>query len=118
MRSRNKFNAKKTEADGHTFDSKAECAYYFRLLDRFKEGEVWDIKLQPKFDLVVNGEHLTGLTGRKLYYKGDFLYETKEGTVCVDVKGIILPEFKIKWSLVKILYPCTEFRIWKNGSYH
>lgn len=114
---RNKFNARKTEVDGHIFDSRAEAQYYVALLNRIHEGEVWNVKLQPVFKFIIDGEPLRGMGGRELHYKGDFLYDTKEGPICVDVKGMILPEFKLKWSLVKHLYPCTEFRIWKNGHY-
>lgn len=51
----NKFHAVRTTLDGITFDSKAEATRYaeLRMLERAKV--ITDLKLQPKFPLVVQG---------------------------------------------------------------
>ena len=63
----NKFNAKKTAVDGHTFDSKAEASRYIELKMLKKAKKIDRLELQPTFSLHVDGE----LIGK---YRADFLY--------------------------------------------
>lgn len=79
---RNKYNAKKVQADGYTFDSKVEYLYYQRLkrlcVD-FKYHESFEIL--PKFKL-------QGKTVRKCIYTPDFTkYNGGKLVSVVDVKG-------------------------------
>jgi hypothetical protein len=78
----NKFNAKKTTVDGHTFDSKAEASRYIELKMLKKAKKIDRLELQPTFSLHVDGE----LIGK---YRADFLYiDLSTGKEVVeDVKG-------------------------------
>jgi hypothetical protein len=80
---RNKYGAKKTHLDGHTFDSLAEARRYSVLKLRQQAGEITNLELQPAFPLHAPGGQKVGL------YKADFRYtDTTTGQVVVeDVKG-------------------------------
>lgn len=94
---RAKYGNRRTVVDGIPFASKLEAARYaeLRLLER--AGEIRDLRLQPRYDLEVNGEHVTR-------FIGDFAYLTKEGLpVTEDAKGYETPEWKIKARLFKAL---------------
>lgn len=95
---RNKYNAKKTEVDGHIFDSRAESLRYCNLLILQKAGEITGLILQPVFPLIVNGHEICK-------YIADFEYKDASGNrVVEDVKGVITPSYRIKKKLVKALY--------------
>lgn len=94
-----KYKAQKTEIDGVTFASKAEAKRYFelKLLERAKE--IFNLELQPKYDLVVNGD----LVCR---FIPDFRYKTKEGRLVIeDAKGVRTPVYSIKKKLFQALFP-------------
>jgi len=94
---RNKYGAIKTTVDGIKFDSKKEAARYLALKMLSMAGEVSDLKLQPKFDLIVNGTKIG-------FYKADFQY-TKDGKIVVeDVKGMLTPVYKLKKKMIKAIY--------------
>ena len=81
-----KYGNKKTIVDNIPFDSKAEAARYQELKLLEKAGEIRNLQLQPRFELVPKlpcGE-------RAAYYTADFSYRdmTKGNKLVVeDVKG-------------------------------
>lgn len=80
---KNKYGAKKTEVDGHVFDSKAEALRYSVLKIRQDLGQIKDLELQPAYTLHALGGSKVGT------YKADFRYTlvaTGEPIV-EDVKG-------------------------------
>lgn len=82
--SRNKYNARKAEIDGITFDSHKEAQRYAELKLLLRGGEIRDLRLQVKYELIPkqNGE-------RACEYIADFVYQdARTGeTVVEDVKG-------------------------------
>lgn len=82
--SRNKYNARKAEIDGITFDSHKEAQRYAELKLLLRGGEIRDLRLQVKYELIPkqNGE-------RACEYIADFVYQdVRTGeTVVEDVKG-------------------------------
>ena len=94
---KNKFNAKKTEVDGIVFDSKAEAKRYTELKLLEKANVISDLRLQPKFDCVVNGKKICT-------YRADFDYYEADKYVCEDVKGFKTPVYRLKKKLVEALY--------------
>ena len=82
IKKRHKYNATRTFAHGHWFQSKKEAKRYSELLLLEKAGEVADIQLQPEYKLYVNGI----LIGT---YKADFKYFELacEDWITEDVKG-------------------------------
>ena len=80
----NKYNAKKAEIDGITFDSKKEAHRYAELKLLQRGGAIRDLRLQVKYELIPkqDGE-------RACDYIADFVYQdARTGqTVVEDVKG-------------------------------
>ena len=102
---RNKFGATKVTVDGESFDSKREHARHLELLALQRGGVIRDLKRQPKYDLVVNDQHICRYVGDWFYFEGD-------QRVCEDSKsGFQTPEFKIKWKLANALFPVIEWRL-------
>ena len=80
---KNKYNAKKQNYKGKTFDSKKELTRFLILESMEKNNYISDLELQPVFPLIVNGHKI----GR---YTADFRYKNRNGEVIVeDVKSKI-----------------------------
>ncbi len=111
--SRNKWNARKVHLDGFTFDSQAEARRYEELRLLEMAGEIHDLKVHPRFELLPRDKVL-GL--RAVHYTADFQY-TEGGRVIVeDVKGgsaTITEAFKLRRQLFLRRYRGVEFRIVK-----
>ena len=83
---KSKYNAKKTNVDGHTFDSQKEADYYCELKLQLQAKEIKGFCLQPTFILAEG-----------LKYKADFIIFNNDGTSeIIDVKGFQTKEYKIK----------------------
>ena len=75
---RSKYNATKTNIDGHTFDSKKEADYYCELKLQLQAKEIKGFCLQPTF-ILADG----------LKYKADFVvFNNNETAEIIDVKRI------------------------------
>ena len=97
-----KFGAKKTIVDGITFDSKWESERYGQLRAMERGGIVTDLKLQVKYDIVINDIKICK-------YIADFVYkeESPDGEIkeiVEDAKGFETPEFKLKKKLMKAVH--------------
>ena len=108
-----KYNAKKTVVDGITFASRLEADRYVQLRLLEKADEITALVLQPEFQILrgfVNPD--TGEKTRSRFYVGDFQYidNSTNKMIVEDTKGMETPEFRLKWDLVKSLYPQYEFR--------
>lgn len=93
-----KYRNRPTEVDGRKFASKAEAKRYqeLRLLER--AGQIHSLNCQHQFPLAVNGVKVCT-------YIADFTYsEEGRGLVVEDVKGLVLPEFKLKAKLFAAIY--------------
>lgn len=94
---KNKYNAKKTDVDGITFDSKRESRRYLELKMLLQAGHISDLELQIPFPCVVNGKKICS-------YKADFAYTQDGERVVEDVKGFVTRDFRLKKKLVEALY--------------
>ena len=86
-----KYKAKKIEYKGIAFDSKKECSRYVELSIAEEAGQIRNLELQKRFELIP-AQKMGGKTvERACHYVADFVYEefTDEGwkTVVEDVKG-------------------------------
>ena len=71
-----KYGAKKTNVDGHSFDSQKEANYYEELKIRLRAKEIKGFCIQPTFILTPN-----------LKYKADFIVFNNDNTTeIIDVK--------------------------------
>ena len=106
---KNKYNNKKPNYDGITFDSKKEAKYYLELKLRKKAGDIKDFKLQPEFVLLdPDQDHVTG---RGIKYRADFKIINNDDSVeIIDVKGYKTSVYKIKKKLLLAAYPKINFK--------
>lgn len=103
--SKTKYGSKKTEVDGHTFDSKAEARYYEQLKWLLEHKEIKSFRLQPRYTLLESFKK-NGKTFRKIEYIADFEITHLDGSIeVVDVKGFETPVFALKRKLFEKLYP-------------
>ena len=95
---RNKYGAVKCERDGIKFASKAERAYYDKLILLQKAEEVSFFLMQVPFRLPGG-----------IVYRADFVifYPNQSHCEVVDVKGFETPSFKLKKKLFESSYPLT-----------
>lgn len=91
----NKYNARKTEVDGITFDSKKEAKRYCELKLMEKAGIISELILQPRYNIEIDGQYIC-------FYKADFSYNDENTNLVVeDVKGMKTPVYNLKKKLVK-----------------
>ena len=99
---KNKFGNQPVTVDGHRFHSKREAQRYSDLLWLQKANQIADLKLQPRFELVVN-DICVG------HYVADFRYVlTASGEeVIEDVKSpvSITPVYKLKKKILAAQIP-------------
>ena len=100
-----KYGSRKTQVDGHTFDSKAEAQYYEQLKWLLENKQIRSFRLQPRYTLLESFKK-NGKTFRKTEYIADFEITHLDGSIeVVDVKGYETPVFSIKRKLFEKLYP-------------
>lgn len=100
-----KYGAKRTEVDGITFDSKKESERYRELKILERANEIYDLEIQPRFELQ-EGYEINGRRVRKIEYVADFSYrdaKTRE-LVVEDAKGHRTDVYKIKKKLFEHKY--------------
>ena len=94
-----KYHNTKSTVKGLKFDSKKESLRYLELKEMEKRGEITELELQVKYDLLVNGISCG-------FYKCDFRY-VKKGEVnyiIEDCKGVKTTVYALKKRLMKAIY--------------
>lgn len=101
-----KYNAKKVTVDNIQFDSKVESQFYLHLKKLQEMGEVTRFDLQPEFILQGGFTDDWGVKHLPIKYRADFLVYYKDSDPkVIDIKGQILPEFKLKRKLYAAKFP-------------
>ena len=106
-----KYNAKKVEYKGMTFDSKRELKRYKELELLQEAGEISNLQRQVKYVLIpaqreadtigVKGGVKKGkVIERECAYTADFVYEEGGETVVEDSKGFKTKDYSIKRKLM------------------
>ena len=93
----NKYGNRRVEVDGVKFASKKEANRYMLLRWRQDAGEISDLKLQPRYPMVVEGIKVC-------VYVGDFSYYEGGREVTEDSKGVKTDVFTLKAKLFRALY--------------
>lgn len=110
---RQKFKNVKVKIDGITFDSKKEGRRYLELKAMEKNKEIKNLKTQPSYLFLINGDTPIFIKGDKrktrMHYVADFEYfcPVSQKIIVEDVKSKFtknLPVFKIKRALFEALY--------------
>jgi hypothetical protein len=105
-----KYHSRKTEIDGHVFDSKKEADKYCELVLLKKAGEIILFTLQPKFLLQEGFTDRSGHKHRPIFYIADFMvFVYGERTQIIDVKGMKTDVYQVKKKLFIKQYPIYEF---------
>jgi hypothetical protein len=90
----NKYRAKKVVSDGITFDSLAEHRRYQELKLIERAGEIRDLKVHPRYPLVVFAHGVTN-TGTKICdYVADFEYVAVSPAPARNVLGVVTEDVK------------------------
>ena len=97
---RSKYHAVPETVGGIRFASKKEArrASELKLLER--AGQIRNLELQPRYDIVVNGINCG-------FYKADFRYFEGNKAVVEDAKGFKTQVYSLKKRLVEALYGIT-----------
>ena len=110
-RRRSKYGAERCEADGYTFDSKAERSRYFVLKTRQGLGEIQHLEVHPRVPLGIRSLTDWRRDAEPMFvgfYEADFQYhEVESGAVVLeDVKcaATRTPVYRLKVKLVKAMY--------------
>lgn len=105
-----KYRARKSRIDGHMMDSAAELSRYAELKLLEFANEITDLKVHPKYELIVDGEKIGIFTP-------DFRYIDKTGAVVVeDVKSIatMTEASSLRIRLFQALYKIPVTLVGKN----
>ena len=108
-----KYKSKSTVVNGIKFASKLEAERYQQLMLLLQAGEICDLSLQFEFQIYHGSvDPETGEKERSGFYIADFVYlDCKDHRwIAEDTKGIETKEFRLKWKLVKQMYPMYTFR--------
>lgn len=96
-----KYRAVPTVVDGIRFASKKEAAHYGTLKILERAGKITELRIQPKWELVIFGQKICT-------YIADFYYlESVNGKLfgrIEDVKGIKTPVYRLKKKLMKAIH--------------
>jgi hypothetical protein len=102
FRGRSKFGAVKTVVDGLRFDSKKEARRWSELKALEQAKMITGLERQVSIPIYVSGVKVCT-------YRADFCYQQDGEHVVEDAKGFETDVFKLKWKMVKLLYPQWRF---------
>lgn len=102
---RHKYGAKKVTVNGIKFDSKKEASRYKELMLLMRCGEIKDLELQPKFELIPKFKH-DGKNIRAGHYIADFKYFDNRSSkwIVEDTKGYKTQLYNFKKKLFLYQY--------------
>jgi hypothetical protein len=96
---RHKYNARKVEQDGYSFDSQAEARYYQQLKLRQKVGEIDSLAVHPTIKVQNGGVKICNVI------LDFYFWDRRTNKNCyVDVKGVDTAVSRLKRKLVKAFY--------------
>lgn len=100
-----KFGAERTVClYKHIHDSKKEAMWCVKLHELEKEGKISLLNFEPLVVLKINDVVVCN------HYPDFFYFDfKKQKNVLLDVKGMLLPEWKLKYKLCKAIYPNLEY---------
>ena len=102
---KHKYGAKASVYDDIKFDSKLEMKCYVALKQMKRANLLKDFKLQVPYELQEKYVNVAGKKIRAINYISDFVVETNNGDIfIIDVKGLVLPYFKMKKKLFEYKY--------------
>lgn len=104
---KSKYYSRKQTIDGYVFASKREAQRYSELKILEKSGEISDLELQKRFELIPSQRRDGKVVERPCYYVCDFAYYEGGKQVIEDAKGMKTEVYKIKKKLMLYKYGIT-----------
>jgi len=100
------------EEDGHRFGSDLEWARYRQLKLLLAAGEITDLRVHPRFELLPRKRDCYGNWHKAVHYTADFQYVEKTGHVVVeDTKGCITDDAALRMRMLWQWHPEIDLRI-------
>ena len=111
-----KYNNKKCNQDGYTFDSQDEMRYYEYLKTLKAKDKILNFELQPKYTLLKAFEYM-GKKRQAMTYTPDYLIYHLDGTEeLIDVKGFGTQAGELRRKLFEYFY--TDIKLtWIASNY-
>lgn len=111
----NKMSNKRPQEDGYTFGSTAELREYHKLKAMEAIGEIWGLKVHPRFPLYAHdvwGDPDCDFGVQIAEYEADFLFRFKGEDIgsyphVIDVKGHRTAMYELKKKWVKACHGIT-----------
>ena len=94
---KNKYNARKTQMGGITFDSVREAQRYLDLCVLERARDIQDLEIKPVYRISHKGEPICK-------YIPDFRYKQDGKIIIEDVKGIRTDVYKLKRKMMKVYF--------------
>lgn len=102
--SSNKYKAKPMEVDGVFYASQKEYKHTTLLNARVQNGELIRWEAQPQLMFFLHGRKICG-------YRMDYITWRTDGVIeLIEVKGMSLPDWRIRWRLLQALVDTKQFR--------
>ena len=101
---KSKYHSRKQTIDGYVFASKREAQRYLELKILEKAGEISNLELQKRFELIPSQRIDGKVVERPCYYVCDFAYCEGGKQVIEDAKGMKTEVYKIKKKLMLYKY--------------
>lgn len=101
---KSKYHSRKQTIDGYVFASKREAQRYSELKMLEKAGEISNLELQKRFELIPSQRIDGKVVERPCYYVCDFAYCEGGKQVIEDAKGMKTEVYKIKKKLMLYKY--------------
>lgn len=95
-----KYRNREAQVDGFRFSSRKEANRYCELKLLKAAGEITDLQLQPRYDMIINGHKVC-------FYLADFAYRQGGKLVVEDVKSPAtrkIPVYRIKVKLLRAVH--------------
>lgn len=108
--SKSKYNNRQVKDDGITFASKLEHRRYCELKLLQQANKIEGLQVHPRFAAIINGVKVCSIVL-------DFQYFDKvtQSLIYEDTKGFIPPISRLKFKLLKALFPEVDLRLIFDG---
>lgn len=99
-----KYGNKKVEVNGILFDSKREARRYLDLRAMEIAGQIQNLRLQVKYELLPSQRVDGKVAEREVTYVADFVYEQNGETVVEDSKGHRTKDYILKRKMMLYIH--------------
>jgi len=109
---KNKYMNKKITVNGITYDSKKEMVVLQDLKSKQEKGEIQDLKIKPRYELISSFKDCLGKHERGAFFTPEAYYTKDKVEYVVEVKSKMtakLPDYILRRKMFKQKYPYIIF---------